>query len=658
MKNIYLLVLILVITSCVERKNTIETIQLDALDINKMEQSTDRPMIGSRANIRIGNKKYARGVYTRCDSYLYVDLDRKGIEFSGVVGVDMRNTSHRIDTVNKKESSAIFYIYGNDGKELLYKSERIRYGEEAKKFVVNIDGQKNLLLEAIGEPGNTHVAWADTQIKYIGKKPRTEWSPDTKKIINQNINFVKAQNEKFPNPKINGAKRIGIRPNTPFHYKLPVTGMKPLSIEVKELPKGLIFNKENRSIEGVTSEKGEYNVSVIVSNDYGKEKSVLTIKIGDKLALAPPMGFLSWNVVEGLINEIQMKETADAFVALGLTDVGYQYLVIDDCWQGTRDKDGIIEADTIKFPKGMKAVGDYIHDKGLKFGIYSTPGPVTCAGYPGSGGYEKKDVETWCSWGVDYLKYDICSAGRFSDEKVIRLYTDMGNLLSTSERSIVYSVGAGDMGAEWGKKAKAHLWRTAGDVRDIWSLPKREAGIIECFERQFPKFVDSQEVGAWNDPDMLVAGIYGKGSSANDLNAQGCSDIEYQSQMSLWAMLSAPLFISADIRKISTKSLEILTNPEVISVNQDSLGKLPILCKRTVNQEIWMKELEDGTKAIALLNLSSVESRLVVNWQEIGLKGDYLVRDLWKRKDIGSFSKSFSSVIPSHGVTLIKVYQD
>jgi alpha-galactosidase len=200
------------------------------------------------------------------------------------------------------------------------------------------------------------------------------------------------------------------------------------------------------------------------------------------------------------------------------------------------------------------------------------------------------------------------------------------------------------------------LWRTAGDIRDQWFLGNGN-GIIECFDRQQPKFTEFQHPGAWNDPDMLVVGIYGKGASANDLDANGCNDTEYKSQMSLWAMLSAPLLISADVRNISRNALEILTNPEVIEVNQDPSGNLPERIGPAAELEVWVKNISDGSKAIVLLNRSSVEKNISVQWSEAGLGMKQLVRDLWLRKDLGMIMDSYSAEVPPHGVNMIRVYE-
>lgn len=620
-----------------------KTILLEALDLNKIEQETNRPRrIGEHAGISINNRKYLNGFHAQTENRLYLELDGKVVRFTAEVGVDDRATLYRVDTVDIKNSYAEFFVIG-DGK-ILWKSGTMKYGEDSKPVNVNLAGVKNLLLQVDGGPGNTHVSWANGMFQYDGVRPKTVWSPEKREIIKKSLDFVEQMNQKYPQPRINGAMRVGIRPNTPFYYPVAVTGVRPISYEAEGLPAGLMIDKESGIISGTPTIPGEYEVYLKAKNNHGMAQRILKILVGDKLALTPPMGFLSWNVVTGLVNETFLKELADAFIQFGLRDVGYQYINIDDCWQGIRDSCGRITANSVSFPRGMKPVADYLHERGFKFGIYSSPGPTTCAGYPGSMNFEKLDVDSWVSWGVDYLKHDPCSTPR---DRSLELFSLMGQLLQNSGRSIVYS-GRKDAGS--------HLWRVGGDLRDQWYISERGVGIIQSFQNA-QKNADMQEPGGWNDPDMLVIGIRGKGSSGNDLtDGKGCTDEEYRSQMSLWALMSAPLFITADVRQIDPVSLEILTNPEVIEVNQDPLGKFPVRLGEEAEQEIWIKEMEDGSKTIALFNKAETPAKMTIQWSDLGLNGNHVVRDLWLRQDVGNYRKSYTSTVPSHGVILVRIY--
>ena len=617
---------------------------LDDLDISKITQGTDRPRApGERANLNINRHRFLKGLHTRTESRLYINLDGKTNEFSAMVGIDDRSDQYRKQTKPKESSFAEFFIIG-DGI-ILWQSGIMKFGDDPKQVNIKLTGVKDLLLKVTGGPGKTHADWVDAGFTYSGFCPKSVWSPEELAVNRKDI--------QLPEPRINGAMVTGIRLNTPFSYPIAATGDRPMSFQADGLPSGLLLDKKTGIISGVPDKAGEYKVKLTSVNSHGKASRILRIMVGDKLALTPPMGFLSWNVIEGSISATIMTEIADAFVNYGFRDVGYQYIIMDDCWEGGRDVAGRLFPDKQRFPDGLKTVGDYLHERGLKIGIYSSPGLKTCAGYPGSLDHEDLDVKTWTSWGVDYLKYDLCSTPR---DRAQDLYILMGRLLEKSDRSMLYSLGAGDKGAEWAEAAGGHLWRSAGDIRDQWYLGNQN-GVIECFDRQQPKFTKYQHPGGWNDPDMLLVGIYGKGASANDLNAKGCTDTEYKSQMSLWALLSAPLLISADVRNISRTALEILTNPEVIDVDQDPLGKLPKRYGSAADQEIWVKDMEDGSKTIALLNRASVESMMTVQWEDIGLNGKQLVRDLWLKKNMGVIKKSYSVSVLPHGVTLIRVYR-
>jgi alpha-galactosidase len=623
-----------------------QTILLDALDLNKTVQSTNRPQtVGRRSHLSIDGRSFLYGVHTQTETSIYLQLDGKTADFSAEVGVDDRSTFFRVDTVDKKRSFAEFSVIG-DGK-LLWQSGIMKYGDDSKPVRVSLKGIKNLLLKTTGGPGHTHVAWVDARFSYTGACPKTVWAPEDRALIRQDLDWVRQQQLKYPNPRINGAMKVGVRPQTPFYYPIAATGMRPMRFQASGLPAGLLLDKG--IIRGKAARAGEYAVLLTATNAHGRAQRLLKIVVGDRLALTPPMGFQSWNVVEGLISETFIRELAQSFVDLGLRDVGYQYINMDDFWQGGRDRTGKVFPDLFRFPNGMKAVADGLHEKGLKFGVYSSPGATTCAGEEGSLNFEQSDVQTWASWGADYLKYDPCSVP-YDHDRAKGLFSLMGDLLAHSGRSIVY------LGK---KEGGAQLWRVGGDLRDQWSIDNgHDVGILQSFANA-QKMAELQEPGRWNDPDMLVIGIDGKGSSGNDkTDTKGCSDEEYRSQMSLWALMSAPLFVTADVRHIRPSALEILSNPEVIEVDQDPLGNFPKRLGPPGEQEIWVKEMEDGSKAIAFLNKSAVPQELRLDGVKIGLQGDQLVRDLWLRKEIGPFGDHYSAMVPSHGVTLIRVFSN
>ncbi|MBN2088876.1 carbohydrate-binding protein [candidate division KSB1 bacterium] len=359
----------------------------------------------------------------------------------------------------------------------------------------------------------------------------------------------------------------------------------------------------------------------------------------DDLALTPPMGWNSWNYFYCNVSESMIRAQADAMVNSGMKDAGYQYIIIDDCWQISRDNNGYIVADPTRFPSGIKALADYVHSKGLKFGIYSCAGTMTCAGRPGSKGYEYKDAEKYAEWGVDYLKYDWCyTEGQNSRQS----YQLMRDALVAAGRPIVFSI------CEWGStqpwlwaRGIGHLWRTTGDIQANW------ASVTSLLDQQvsLEKYAGP---GGWNDPDMLEVG--------NGAMTKG----EYRAHFSLWCLLAAPLISGNDLRSMNTDVIEILTNIEVIAVNQDSLGIQGHKVRDDGDFEVWTKLLKkDSSQAVILFNRSSSQRQMSVKWQEIGFENDALlhVRDLWQHEDMGYFQDFYTANVPSHDVAMLRVWK-
>lgn len=328
--------------------------------------------------------------------------------------------------------------------------------------------------------------------------------------------------------------------------------------------------------------------------------------------LTPPMGWNSWNTFGENINEKLILETADAMVESGLLSHGYDYLVIDDCWSlKERDVNGRLVADPAKFPNGMKAVADYVHSKGLKFGMYSCAGNLTCAGYPGSFEHEFIDAETFAEWGVDFLKYDYCYHSPIIPGKY--LYRRMGLALENCGRDILFSAcswGA-DETHEWIKESSASMWRSTGDIFDTWQS-------VKDLVKQQEKLHPFNGAGSFNDMDMLIVGMYGKGN----VGLQGCNDIQYKTHYSIWALLGSPLMIGCDIRNMNEETKRILMNPELIRINQDALLRQPVKMTGIWSGEdmvMYFRMLSDGDIAIGLFNLSDDKSCARFNLDEIGL---------------------------------------
>jgi len=361
------------------------------------------------------------------------------------------------------------------------------------------------------------------------------------------------------------------------------------------------------------------------------------------------MGWNSWNKFACNVSEDLIRQIADAMVASGLKDAGYQYIVIDDCWQVERDGRGNIVADPKRFPSGMKALADYVHANGLKFGLYSDTGTKTCQGRPGSRGYEFQDARQYAAWGVDYLKYDWCST---STQDAPSSYALMRAALDASGRAIVFSI------CEWGNskpwlwgKSAGNLWRTTGDITDKWE-GKVKWPDGNCCAYGMTDILDMQVglesfagPGHWNDPDMLEVGN------------GGMTTAEYRAHFSLWAILAAPLIAGNDLRDMKPEIREILANKEVIAVDQDPLGNQGRRVRKNGNLEVWSKPMQDGNRAVVLLNRGTEDAEITVAWEDVGYPAhlEARVRDLWQAKHLGKFTGKFSATVAPHSVVMVTV---
>ena len=359
-------------------------------------------------------------------------------------------------------------------------------------------------------------------------------------------------------------------------------------------------------------------------------------RLDDGLARTPPMGWNTWNKFGCDVSERLIRETADAIVASGMRDAGYRYVVIDDCWQVYRDTSGAIVADPQRFPNGIRALADYVHAKGLLFGIYTDAGTNTCQGRPGTLSHEEQDARTYAAWGVDYVKEDWCNSRGLTAPTQYRKFHEA---LVATGRPIVLSI------CEWGSNRPwewgpgiGHLWRTTGDIEDTWESMLRNLDLTAMHQAVAGP-------GGWNDPDMLEVGN------------GGMTDDEYRAHLALWAILAAPLMAGNDVRTVSNATRDILTNREVVAVDQDSLGTQGWLAQQpSPGLQTWVKPLADGSRAVALLNRTGADAELRADWTAIGLPaGRAQVRDLWAHADRGAFAGSYAVRVPSHAVVMVKV---
>lgn len=492
-------------------------------------------------------------------------------------------------------------------------------------------------------------------------------------------------------PRINGPKVYGQRPCRPFLYTIPATGDRPMTFSAEGLPVGLRLDAKTGRITGSITQAGEHPVTFKAKNARGEKTKQFKIVIGDTLALTPPLGWNSWNSWAKDVDQEKVLASAKAMVDKGLINHGWTYINIDDAWQKERGGafNGIQPNE--KFPD-MKGLADEIHGMGLKIGIYSTPWISSYAGFVGGSSDDPKgawdesmatrdfrkdgkilfaenDAKQWAAWGIDYVKYDWnprSKPGDVSNEVFKQQIQDMAAALKNSGRDILFSY-SNSMPFEAIEEVSPYLnaWRTTGDIRDSWwSL----ASIGFSQDRWAP----FARPGHWNDPDMLVVGHVGW---SKNLHPTKLTPDEQYTHISLWSLLSAPLLIGCPIERMDEFTLSLLTNDEVLAVNQDPLGKQARLVSKqggevtlenvrpgrdTQRRElprgmVWAKELEDGSRAVGLFNAGTGEMTIVANFAELGLTGKQTVRDLWRQKDLATVDGKYEAKVAPHGVVLVKL---
>lgn len=466
--------------------------------------------------------------------------------------------------------------------------------------------------------------------------------------ITQDIPYILTPKES-PKPRINGARVFGVRPNHDLIYTIATTGTLPIKFAAEGLPSGAKLDINTGIITGKIAAKGDYKVTITATNALGKDKRELKITVGDQIALTPPMGWNSWNCWGLSVSDEKVRQAADAMKSSGLINHGWSYINIDDGWEDKRNEKGEILANQ-KFPN-MKALSDYVHNQGLKIGIYSSPGPRTCGNYEGSFQHESQDAKTYEAWAIDYLKYDWCSYSEIAPKPDLdalkKPYFVMKDALATLNRDIVYSLcqyGWGDVW-KWGNEVGGQLWRTTGDIEDTW---KSMVGI--GFKQDITS--PNAQPGNWNDPDMLVVGRVGWGPKLHETRL---TPDEQYTHISLWAMLAAPLLTGCDLTKLDPFTKSLLINDEVIDIDQDQLGKQAIKAIKTDKYEIWVRPLFDGSKAVCLFNISTQHTKIKLNWSDIKIAGPQTIRDVWRQTDIGKYDKVFEADVPKHGVLLLKL---
>jgi alpha-galactosidase len=613
---------------------------LDSLDFSALEKGSKRsakekPLIG--VPLKLDGAEYPHGIGTRGVSEFLIDLKGCARKFDVVAGVDD-------DTAGS--GSVAFEVWADSRK--VAETGKMRRGEKPKKLSADLTGARYLLLLILDGGEGTRFMRADWAGALLTLSPDAKESPGVVATAQEPAPSIIHTDP--PEPRIHGPRVTGATPGRPFLFLIPATGEGPLSFAAQNLPEGLALDPKTGIISGALKQAGPTEVTLSVSGSKGSSARKLTIIGGEnKLAQTPPLGWNSWNVWARAVDDGKVRAAADAMVASGLAAHGFQFVNIDDAWEAGRAANGEILTNE-KFPD-MKALADYVHSKGLRFGIYSSPGPKTCADYTGSYEHEQQDANTYAAWGVDYLKYDLCSyreIARVGELDVLKKpYFVMREALDRCGRDIVYSLcqyGRGDVW-KWGEEVGGNLWRTTGDIGDTWSSVST-IGFAQSDKEPYAG------PGHWNDPDMLVVGKVGWGPTISPTKLAPNEQITH---ITLWCMLAAPLLVGCDMAQLDDFTKALLTNDEVLDIDQDPLGRAGGRRAQDGFSEIWSRPLSDGTTAVALFNRAALKRPVTAKWADIGLQGRQPVRDLWQWKDLEAADGAVTVEVPGHGAVLLKV---
>jgi len=667
MKRIFALLLVMnsMIAANVVAQET-HTVWLDDLPIVTFSEGL-RP-VNVKHNytgdtLRINAVNYFRGLGAQSICVIPFYLNNNAKHFSALVGADDKGN---------KDIPVTFYVVGD--RKLLFQSPEMKIGDAAIKIDIDLTGiqQLGLLIkDKVGGINNkrTYADWADAKIEMIGNTmPEHVSNPDEKYIVTPAPNKL---------PRINSAKLFGASPGNPFLYTIAATGERPMQFSAAHLPKGLFVSEQTGIITGSIKEKGTYTVTLRAKNKLAEAKQQLVIKIGDTIALTPPIGWNGWNAWEAKIDREKVIASADAMVKTGLRDHGWTYINIDDAWQGIRTGPDTALQPNEKFPD-IKGMMDYIHSLGLKAGIYSTPYIASYGGYlggssaypaggethdiiklnrssfhgPGKYRFEKNDAKQMAAWGVDFLKYDwridVVSTERMSDA------------LKRSGRDIVFSLSNNspfEKVNDWARLS--NMYRTGPDIKDSWTSLYLNTFTLD-------KWSPYTGHGHWADPDMMILGDVSIGPV---LHPTRLTPDEQYTHVSIFSLLAAPLLIGCPIEQMDAFTINLLSNDEVIAIDQDPLAKAARFIAEDNGIEIWSRPLEDGSYAVGLFNIDGYgktpesyfrwgnesPKEYTLDLSKLGLNGKYTIRDVWRQKDLGVFDHSFKTSVRHHGVVLLRI---
>jgi len=638
-----------------------------------------RPVVGRslwNTPIKLGANVYTRGVATHAESLIVFRTNGKVRSFDAVVGLDAGMfETYKQDPRKRLESvSVIFRVYA-DGKKLA-DSGKLRVQDGGKPLHADLSGARLVVLEC--SSGGYWIGyrycfgdWADAAFSL---EEGGTLVPCTDEAVVGQLGILTPPES--PVPRINGVDVWGVRPGHPVVYRLPVSGAKPVKTPCAGLPPGLVFDAGKRVLSGRAPEKpGDYLIVFTAENAHGRATRTLTLRVGERICLTPPMGWNSWNVWGGKVTDAGIRAAARALDASGLAEHGWSYVNIDDYWQmrpeektrselmgRPRNPDGTVNPNG-NFPD-MKALADDIHAYGFKAGLYSSPGRLTCGRCTGSLGYEAQDAKTWANWGFDYVKYDWCTYSevfnaetsgkdrKATAEDYAKPYRLMSKCLRAQNRDIVHAFCQYGMGnvQVWGEEAGANVWRSWGDLFDSWT----------CLINAIESYADawkSTKPGFWCDPDMMVVGRVNCGLG---LHPSYLTPNEQYTHVSLWSILNAPLLLGCDLDALDPFTKSLLVNDEVLALNQDALGRQAGRVAHDDGSTVWCRPLANGDRAAALVNCYPYTRRVSFHFADAAsvdaaLPGTWKVRDLWRQKDLGVFKGEFSAEVPAHATMLVRL---
>lgn len=680
---------------CFGLRTEVETVRLvDSFDLSGCSCGMGkRVQVGKSVDgnpLTLAGKVYAHGFGTHPESGVAFTANGKVKCFDALVGLD--DDAAKAGSGKSYGKPTVQFNVWADGR-IVWASGVMKHGQKPIRAHVELKGAREIILETkSGVEWTAYDAangdWVDASFT-LEPGAKLELLDDPSAFAQLGI-LTPAEK---PEPQFNGADIWGVRPGHPVIFRVPVSGIRPMTFTATGLPAGVTFDTATGILGGVApQEKGDYDITVAAENAKGKASRVIRLAVGDTIALTPPMGWNSWNVWCYRLTAEHAKASAKALQDSGLGDYGWAYINLDDWWEmnnsgclrvemrkndfggredvvgPARDANGKILPNR-SFPD-MKGLTDYIHSFGFKAGLYSGPGPLTCGKCEASYGHELQDAESWADWGFDYIKYDWCSYEEiFKKETGFRgmdpqhvmarhpgyekPYVLMGDCLKQQKRDIVYSFCQYGMGRtqEWGEAAGGNCWRSWGDLKDAWNW--MELAIESRIDGEYYKY---NKPGWWADPDMMIVGRqYSFGCD----HPTYLTPNEQYTHVSLWAMIGSPLLIGCDLTALDAFTRNLLANREVIAVSQDRLGKVARRIRHIDSQSVWVRDLADGGIAVALVNRSPIAREIRVSFLELGLgSGEHWVKDLWRQQCEGKHAGFYVADVPAHATKLIYVKPD